>query len=107
METPAIKSRCPKGTRRNKKTGNCEKIANVVGPNANVVGQGAKVKSPVTTMKTNKQTGEKTKVSLVFAQQAEQAQAEQAQAEQAQSEQAQAESDPTIEEPTIEEPPTI
>jgi hypothetical protein len=63
METPAIKSRCPKGTRRNKKTGNCEKIAVAV---ANAKAK-AKVKSPVTTMKTNKQTGEKTKVKLVFA----------------------------------------
>ena len=82
MEAPAIKSRCPKGTRRNKKTGKCEKAnANVVDPGAK-----AKVKSPVTTMKTNKQTGVKTKVKLVFAPE------EKVQAE------------PLIEEPPVEEP---
>jgi len=56
--TPANKkkTRCPNGTKRNKKTGNCDPIKN------------EKQKTPVFTMKTNKVTGEKTKVKLVIEQ---------------------------------------
>ena len=54
--TPANKkkTRCPNGTKRNKKTGNCDPIKK------------EKKKTPIFTMKTNKITGEKTKVKLVI-----------------------------------------